>query len=155
LDPKRSDVQRHLVRLLLRTGQATEAEAALCQAIEASPNTAMLYHGLSLLLGQRGEVEAALDAGRRAVALEPGDSTFRAQLGRLLARAERLGEAEDAFGEALALAPDDVGIRDAFERVRTRRAALPVQEAPPVRAPLARQERRTRRSGSHSGREIA
>ena len=118
---------------LLAEKEFTAAEAALREAVRASPKSARALSGHALALLALHREEEGLAEARRAVALAPEDGNVEFRLGLALAENGRPGEAADAFERAsrtlpkavfplraLAFARGDAGderAADAFERL--------------------------------------
>ena len=87
----------------------TEKEATIRKMIEESPQSAVAYYKLGLLLEQDpARVSEAEAAYRRAVELDPQNAQSMYRLGLLLhENLHRLEEAEVAYRKAIELAPDE------------------------------------------------
>lgn len=80
-----------------------EAIVLFERAIEVDPNLAIAWNGLSLAQRQKGNLEAAVDAGQRLVELEPDDPLSHTNLSILLMRQGKIPEAEDERATAMQL----------------------------------------------------
>lgn len=81
-------------------GRLEEAVACYRQAIEADPDLAIAWNGLSMALQRSGDLEAAIEAARRLVELEPDDPLSHTNLSILYQAAGRIPEAEDEMAVA-------------------------------------------------------
>jgi protein O-GlcNAc transferase len=80
-----------------------EAIALYRQAIEADPELAIAWNGLSLAHRQKGELEAAIAAGQRLIELEPDDPLSHTNLSILYQRRGMIAEAEEEKSIAMRL----------------------------------------------------
>ncbi len=121
VDPSLTELQRRIevlrfrglerdlaqAREATRSGKAEEAIRAYHSAIEASPDSAVLYRELAAVEQQSGASDSALTHFRRAVELDPVDAGSLAQIGELLeARGDSQG-ALDMYAQSLAIEPSD------------------------------------------------
>jgi tetratricopeptide (TPR) repeat protein len=81
-------------------GRREEAIAAFREAIELDPALAIAWNGLSLALGQSGDLAGAVEAAHKLVELEPDDPLSHANLSRLLQQQGLVPEAEAAMAIA-------------------------------------------------------
>ncbi|TMA34696.1 MAG: tetratricopeptide repeat protein [Deltaproteobacteria bacterium] len=72
-----------------------EAIALYEQALRLDPELAIAWNGLSLAHRQKGDLEAAIDAGRRLIELEPDDALSHTNLSILYQRRGMIAEAEE------------------------------------------------------------
>jgi len=72
-----------------------EAIALYEQALRIDPELAIAWNGLSLAHRQKGDLPAAIDAGRRLIALEPDDALSHTNLSILYQRSGLIPEAEE------------------------------------------------------------
>jgi tetratricopeptide (TPR) repeat protein len=72
-----------------------EAIALYQQALRLDPALAIAWNGLSLAYRQKGDLEAAIDAGRRLIELEPDDALSHTNLSILYQRRGMIPEAEE------------------------------------------------------------
>lgn len=72
-------------------------------ALRVDPELAIAWNGLSLAHRQRGDLEAAIEAGRRLVLLEPDDPLGHTNLSILYMRRGMIPEAEDEKAIAMQL----------------------------------------------------
>lgn len=84
-----------------------EAEAALREALEMEPNSAMLHLNLGNLQDQSGRKDEALKSYLKALALDPASLNANYNLGLLYVELGKNQEARQAFEAALKLAPED------------------------------------------------
>ncbi len=113
---------------LLARNDASGAEGAFRQAIEAQPEAEPAHHGLGLALRSQGKLAAALRELETATRLDPNDADAYYALGELawtlsarsapsqapgnnFAPADYLDLATGAFQKALALRPKDATLR--------------------------------------------
>ncbi|MBB5208841.1 tetratricopeptide repeat protein [Chiayiivirga flava] len=82
-----------------------EAQTLYRQVLETTPDHAAAWHYLGLVLHQRGEPGAALDAYARATALAPGRIDTRILATMLLRDLGRIREALDTIAAVLAVQP--------------------------------------------------
>jgi len=97
-------------RALYREGFAHfargEVEAAIelyRRALEADPELAIAWNGLSMALAQVGRLDEGVEAARRLVELEPDDPLSHTNLSRILMQKGLIPEAEEARAEAMRL----------------------------------------------------
>lgn len=76
-------------------GRPEEAAAGYREAVELDPGLAIAWNGLAMAEAQRGDLDAALEAGRRAVALEPDEPLGHTSLSIFYQRKGRIAEAEE------------------------------------------------------------
>jgi tetratricopeptide (TPR) repeat protein len=72
-----------------------EAIALYEQALRIDPDLAIAWNGLSLAHRQKGDLEAAIEAGRRLIELEPDDALSHTNLSILYQRRGMIPEAEE------------------------------------------------------------
>jgi tetratricopeptide (TPR) repeat protein len=72
-----------------------EAIALYEQALRVDPALAIAWNGLSLAHRQKGDLEAAIAAGRRLIELEPDDALSHTNLSILYQRRGMIPEAEE------------------------------------------------------------
>jgi tetratricopeptide (TPR) repeat protein len=72
-----------------------EAIALYEQALRLDPDLAIAWNGLSLAYRQKGDLEAAIEAGRRLIELEPDDALSHTNLSILYQRRGMIPEAEE------------------------------------------------------------
>jgi len=72
-----------------------EAIALYEQALRLDPGLAIAWNGLSLAHRQKGDLEAAIEAGRRLIELEPDDALSHTNLSILYQRRGMIPEAEE------------------------------------------------------------
>jgi Flp pilus assembly protein TadD len=65
------------------------------RAIEANPELAIAWNGLAMALSQLGDLDGAIEAGRRLVELEPDDPLSHTSLSMFYQRKGMIPEAED------------------------------------------------------------
>jgi tetratricopeptide (TPR) repeat protein len=78
-----------------------EAIALYQQALEIDPALAIAWNGLSLAHRQKGDLAAAIEAGRRLVELEPDDALSHTNLSILYQRSGMIPEAEEEKAVAM------------------------------------------------------
>jgi tetratricopeptide (TPR) repeat protein len=72
-----------------------EAIALYEQALRLDPALAIAWNGISLAYRQKGDLEAAIEAGRRLIELEPDDALSHTNLSILYQRRGMIPEAEE------------------------------------------------------------
>jgi len=72
-----------------------EAIALYQQALQVDPALAIAWNGLSLAHRQKGDLEAAIEAGQRLIELEPDDALSHTNLSILYQRRGMIPEAEE------------------------------------------------------------
>ena len=72
-----------------------EAIALYEQALALDPELAIAWNGLSLAHRQKGDLSAAIEAGKRLVELEPDDALSHTNLSILYQRRGMIPEAEE------------------------------------------------------------
>ena len=87
----------------LQNGEREEAIAAFRRAVEVDPKLAIAWNGLSMALGQGGELDAAIEAAEYLVSLEPDDPLSHTNLSRLLQQKGMVPEAEAEMAVAAQL----------------------------------------------------
>jgi superkiller protein 3 len=80
-----------------------EAIACYERAIEANPELAIAWNGLSMAFRQKGELDRAIEAARRLIELEPDDALSHTNLSILLQNKGMIPEAEEAMATATRL----------------------------------------------------
>ena len=117
-------------RVAAAVGRNADARAAYGQALEASPDSAFLYHELGMLERQAGIPDAALAHLTRAAELDPADNLALGQIGELLELRGDFAGAEAAYRKAAAIEPS-AGLVTRIEGVveRGREARLPAEFA--------------------------
>ncbi len=80
-------------------------EAINCyrRAVEAAPDLAIAWNGLSMTLRRKGDFDAAIEAGLKIVELEPNDPLSHTNLSILYQEKGLIQEAEDEKALAMQL----------------------------------------------------
>ncbi len=80
-------------------------EAIECyeRAIQASPDLAIAWNGLSMAFRQKGDLDRAIEAAQRLIELEPDDALSHTNLSILLQSKGMVPEAEEAMAIATRL----------------------------------------------------
>lgn len=73
------------------------------ESLVVDPGLAIAWNGLALALARRGDLAAAIDAGRRLIELEPEDPLSHTNLSRLLQKQGLIPEAEEEKAIAMRL----------------------------------------------------
>ena len=73
------------------------------RAVEAAPDLAIAWNGLSMTLRRKGDFDAAIEAGRKIVELEPNDPLSHTNLSILYQEKGMIQEAEDEKALAMQL----------------------------------------------------
>src|SRR5258706_11179700 len=81
-------------------GRLDEARAAYGRALEATPDSAVLYRELGVVERRRGDTADALEHLNRAVALDASDAVALSQVGEILEDRGDFAGAETAFRTA-------------------------------------------------------
>jgi len=76
------------------SGEHTLAVAEFREALREDPALAIAWNGLSLALGQSGDLDGAIEAAEKLAELEPNDPLSHANLSRLLQQKGMIPEAE-------------------------------------------------------------
>jgi len=118
----------------IRGRRLDEAAAAYQRAIDASPDSGLLYRELAGVERKKGDADRALEHLRKAAALDASDARTLVQIGELLEERGDFPGAVDAYTKAAALEPGEEG---AHETARAR-----------GRVDLARLRRSSRRLGA-------
>ncbi|HME69497.1 MAG TPA: tetratricopeptide repeat protein [Myxococcota bacterium] len=71
-----------------------EAIASYRQALDADPKLAIAWNGLAMALAQHGDLDGALEAGRKLVELEPDEPLGHTSLSIFYQRKGMIPEAE-------------------------------------------------------------
>ena len=85
-------------------GRLDEAAAGYRAAIDADPRLAIAWNGLAMVLAQQGDLDGAIEAGRRLVELEPDEALGHTSLSIFYQRKGMIREAEDEKAIASRLA---------------------------------------------------
>ena len=80
-----------------------EAIACYERAIEANPELAIAWNGLSMAFRQKGDLDRAIEAAQRLIELEPDDALSHTNLSILLQNKGMVPEAEEAAAVAARL----------------------------------------------------
>jgi tetratricopeptide (TPR) repeat protein len=80
-----------------------EAIACYRHAVEQDPALAIAWNGLSLALRDHGDLDGAIEAGKRLAALEPDEPLSHTNLSVLYQNAGRIQDAEDEKALAMSL----------------------------------------------------
>ncbi len=80
-----------------------EAIACYRRALEASPELAIAWNGLSMAYRQKGELDDAIEAARKLIELEPDDPLSHTNLSILFQNKGMIPEAEDESAIAMRL----------------------------------------------------
>jgi Flp pilus assembly protein TadD len=81
----------------------TEAVAAYRAAVEADPELAIAWNGLSMALARAGDLAGAIEAAKRLIDLEPDEPLSHTNLSRLYQQNGMIQEAEDESAVAMRL----------------------------------------------------
>ncbi len=73
------------------------------RAVEAQPDLALAWNGLSMTLKRKGDLDGAIQAGLKIAALEPDDPLSHTNLSILYQAKGMIREAEDAKARATEL----------------------------------------------------
>ncbi len=84
-------------------GRPAEAVACYQRALAADPELAIAWNGLSMALGRMGDLDAAIEAGRKLIALEPGEPLNHTNLSILYQSRGMVPEAEEEKAIAMQL----------------------------------------------------
>jgi len=85
-------------------GRLDEAVAGYWRAVAEDPGLAIAWNGLAMALAQQGDLDGAIEAGRRLVELEPEDALGHTSLSIFYQRKGMIREAEDEKATATRLA---------------------------------------------------
>jgi len=80
-----------------------EAIALYLQAVEADPNLAIAWNGLSMAYREKGDLDRAIEAGLKLIELEPDDALNHTNLSILYQNKGMIPEAEDEKALAMQL----------------------------------------------------
>lgn len=80
-----------------------EAIACYRSAVEAEPDLAIAWNGLSMTLKRKGDVDGAIEAGLKIAELEPNDPLSHTNLSILYQEKGLIQEAEDEKALAMQL----------------------------------------------------
>ncbi len=80
-----------------------EAIALYLQAVEADPNLAIGWNGLSMAYREKGELDLAIEAGVKLIEVEPDDALNHTNLSILYQNKGMIQEAEDEKALAMQL----------------------------------------------------
>jgi tetratricopeptide (TPR) repeat protein len=80
-----------------------EAIGCYRRAVEAAPDLAIAWNGLSMTLRRKGDFDAAIEAGLKIVELEPNDPLSHTNLSILYQEKGLIQEAEDEKALAMQL----------------------------------------------------
>lgn len=84
-------------------GRCAEAVPLFREAIALDPGLAIAWNGLSLAFRELGDLDAAIEAGRRLIQLEPDDPLSHTNLSILYQRKGLIPEAEEEKATAMQL----------------------------------------------------
>ncbi len=84
-------------------GRCAEAIPLFHEAIAVDPGLAIAWNGLSLAFREQGDLDAAIEAGRRLILLEPDDPLSHTNLSILYQRKGMITEAEEEKAIAMKL----------------------------------------------------
>jgi Flp pilus assembly protein TadD len=85
-------------------GRPEQAAASFRACLEADPAHARAWNGLAMTLAQLGDLDGAIEAGRRLVELEPDEALGHTSLSMFYQRKGMIREAEDEKALATRLA---------------------------------------------------
>jgi len=85
-------------------GRLDEAVSGYRRAVAEDPGLAIAWNGLAMALAQQGDLDGAIEAGRRLVELEPEDALGHTSLSIFYQRKGMIREAEDEKATATRLA---------------------------------------------------
>jgi Flp pilus assembly protein TadD len=85
-------------------GRVDEAVAGYRRAVAEDPALAIAWNGLAMALAQQGDLDGAIEAGRRLVELEPDEALGHTSLSIFYQRKGMIREAEDEKAIATRLA---------------------------------------------------
>jgi tetratricopeptide (TPR) repeat protein len=115
-------------RQAMNAGRLDEARTGYQRALEATPDSAVLYRELGMVERRQGDSAAALEQFNRAVALDPADAVSLAQAGEILEERGDFAGAETAYRTAATVDPLSGYDRKAEAVVaKAREARLPEQ----------------------------
>jgi len=117
--PVNSKEALNLARRHHRAGQLGEAEKVYRRVLQEQPNHPEALHLLGALVGQRGDIESAIDLIRRSIALNGHDAEAHRNLGVLMAKQGRFEEAFVALSRTVQLQPDDLHAHHNLAKVLT------------------------------------
>ncbi len=80
-----------------------EAVTGYRQALEADPSLAIAWNGLAMALAQQGDLDGAIEAGKKLVELEPEEPLGHTSLSMFYQRKGMIPEAEDEKAIAMRL----------------------------------------------------
>ena len=89
-----------------QSGNLAEAERLYRALLQVEPRQADALALLGLVLGARGDYDAAVASADQAIAIDPKAALFHFHRGSILTTAQRFPDAIDAFRRATALKPD-------------------------------------------------
>jgi len=90
-------------------GRVDEAIAGYREALALDPALAIAWNGLAMALAQQGDLDGAIEAGRRLVELEPDEPLGHTSLSIFYQRKGMIREAEDEKAAATRLALQERG----------------------------------------------
>ncbi len=104
--PRNMEFNHQLGLVLLRRGEAANAEAHLSRAVQLAPGSAVLHRNLGVALAHQGKLAAAAGSFRTAVDKSGGqDALAHNNLGSVLARQNQMEAAVGHFQKALDIDP--------------------------------------------------
>jgi Flp pilus assembly protein TadD len=86
------------------SGRLEDAVAGYRRAVAEDPALAIAWNGLAMVLAQQGDLDGAIEAGRRLVELEPDEALGHTSLSIFYQRKGMIQEAEDEKATATRLA---------------------------------------------------
>ena len=90
-------------------GRVEEAVAGYRAALDVDPEFTLAWNGLSMAYKRQGDLDAAIEAGKRLVELAPDDPLSHTNLSILLMNKGLIPEAEDAKARAMQLQTEQEG----------------------------------------------
>ncbi|HTO88016.1 MAG TPA: tetratricopeptide repeat protein [Thermoanaerobaculia bacterium] len=111
-------LNERMAAVLLREGQAPEAERAYREVLKDDPNNPDLYDGLGSSLLMQGRAKEAVEAFDRAIKISPKKASFRINRGLAYVAIARYSDAEEDFRVADASANADDRLAAAINRGR-------------------------------------
>ncbi len=84
-------------------GRMEEAVASYRRSIEADPSLAIAWNGLAMALEKQGDLDGAIEAGKRLVELDPEDALGHTCLSRFYQQKGMIPEAEEEQALAMRL----------------------------------------------------
>lgn len=114
---------------LLREHYGEESLETLIKAVEENPDSTAAHNNIGRFYLQKGQTDKTLKHFTKALKIDPYDHTTVLNCGQMLTNHGRIEDAEKLYWSYLQVNPNDDEITQAFEKLRSSKAAETVNEA--------------------------